>query len=571
MRKPELLAPAGSYNTLETVLAAGADAVYLSGKSLNMRMRRPDYNFTLNELAEIIPFIHGKGAKAYLAMNSLVYQEELNQAKEMLEFLQAQKADAIIVQDLGVLALAQKHAPQLRIHISTQTNVHNSWAAKALAKMGVKRVVLSNELTWEELREIREKSSLELECFVFGARCLSYTGNCYLSTSLGGGVGNRGKCSKPCRLLYQKDNKKDYYLSPKDMCLLSLLPKLQEVGIDSYKIEGRMEKKEILGEIVQAFRLMIDQGLSQVKEKEEELEQLIGRSFKSRLLLEKNDKNYLQLKEAKGENVYPAFDKAKRKKINLAGWLGEQKKKAEKGLLAVYIDKNSLCPAAQKADIFYLGGESLYDEENFLFFYHQFIQWAKKEKKQVWLALPVITKDCEMKKISSLFKKIDYSNLQGCLVSSLAAWYFIKENTSLPLAIDYQMNIFNEEGLNLIGGAESICLHPESKLNLAKSKFPLKEVEIWGWQPGMILEDYWYKSFGWQEKIIYLKTEAGVRVKLEKKDKRIQVVPAKRNNLIRQIKHLRQLGVDIFRLDLRDVSIKNCQKIISLAHKEMED
>ncbi len=301
MKKPELLAPVGSKEALIAALNAGCDAVYLSGYSFGARNFAP--NFDLDELVSAISLCHVYGVKVYVTVNTLIKENEVNRFMNYIDFLHQNNVDAIIVQDLGMLDLIRKTYPNLEIHASTQMHIHNLNGVKICEKLGIKRVVLARETNIDLIKEIRKKTSLELEVFVHGALCISYSGQCLMSSLIGGRSGNRGMCAGTCRLPFdvidknnKKLNKNSYPLSTKDLYTLNNIDKLIESGIDSFKIEGRMKRAEYVYLVVSLYRKAIDSyfetGKVNITENDiKELKKIFNRDFtKGFLFNETNDK-----------------------------------------------------------------------------------------------------------------------------------------------------------------------------------------------------------------------------------------------------------------------------------------
>ena len=263
--KTELLAPAGSYEALTAALAAGADAVYLGGAAFGARAYAK--NLTEEEILRAIDFVHLHGKKLYLTVNTLFKEEELEE--QLYEYLlpyYRQGLDAVIVQDLGALRAIRRWFPDLAVHASTQMTVTGSAAARMLEQQGVSRVVPARELSLAEIQKIHKTTGLEIECFVHGALCYCYSGQCMMSSLIGGRSGNRGRCAQPCRLPYEVYEKgrrlgepgDEYPLSPKDMCTVELLPEILRAGVTSLKIEGRMKKPEYTAGVVSIYRKYLD-------------------------------------------------------------------------------------------------------------------------------------------------------------------------------------------------------------------------------------------------------------------------------------------------------------------------
>lgn len=254
-KKVELLAPAGNYEGLMGALAAGADAVYLGGQQFGARAYAE--NFDEKTLIKGMDFAHLQGRKVYLTVNTLVKEREFGDLFPYITPLYENGLDGVIVQDVGVLAGIQERFPELPVHASTQMNVTHAYGAAFLKKCGVSRIVLARELSLEEIRRIREQTEIELEVFIHGAMCYSYSGQCLFSSILGGRSGNRGRCAQPCRLPYGK-NREEYLLSMKDISTIEILPELIEAGIHSFKIEGRMKKPEYTAGVSAIYRKYID-------------------------------------------------------------------------------------------------------------------------------------------------------------------------------------------------------------------------------------------------------------------------------------------------------------------------
>lgn len=255
-RKIEILSPAGSYAAFKAALKAGADAVYIGGARFGARAYAE--NFAEEELIQTIREAHFYDRKLYLTVNTLLKEEEIDCLYDYLAPYYENGLDAVIVQDVGVAEYIRRYFPGLDIHASTQMTITGALGAKFVESQGITRVVPARELSLEEIRQIRRETDLEIECFVHGALCYCYSGQCLLSSMIGGRSGNRGQCAQPCRLPYTFDEKKKYYLSPKDICTLEIIPDLIEAGIDSFKIEGRMKKPEYVAGVTALYRKYTD-------------------------------------------------------------------------------------------------------------------------------------------------------------------------------------------------------------------------------------------------------------------------------------------------------------------------
>lgn len=250
----EILAPCGSPETLNAALNSGADAVYLGLSSFSAR--RNAANFSAAELMESVQKAHRQGTRVYVTLNTLVFDDELPEVKKAILGIAEAKADGVIVQDLGAAALVKELVPSLRLHASTQMTVTSASGAEFALKRGFSRVVLPRELSSEEIRKITSKVDIETEVFVHGALCVCLSGQCLLSAVMGGRSGNRGLCAQPCRLNY-RCGKRDYALSLKDLSLIGRLKELEEAGVTSAKIEGRMKRPEYVAAAVQSCRRVL--------------------------------------------------------------------------------------------------------------------------------------------------------------------------------------------------------------------------------------------------------------------------------------------------------------------------
>ena len=272
----ELLAPAGNMECLKAAVLSGADAVYFAGKNFGARSFAD--NFSDDEIREAAKYCRLRSVKTYVTVNTMMFDREFKELDSFICLLAEAGVDGVIVQDLGVMRRIQSICPELLIHASTQMTVHNLAGVCTLENMGVKRVVLARELSEKDIRYISENCGIELELFVHGAMCMSYSGQCLMSSVLGGRSGNRGKCAQPCRLNYSPSGGSGkFYLSLKDMSLIQHLSSMKEIGIASLKIEGRMKGTDYVSETVSIYRSCIDQERLPYKEEIERLNKVFYR------------------------------------------------------------------------------------------------------------------------------------------------------------------------------------------------------------------------------------------------------------------------------------------------------
>lgn len=276
MRRPELLAPAGDLTKLKFAVEYGADAVYIGGE--NFGLRSASKNFNGEEMAEGVRFAHERGKKVYLTTNIIPHNGEIEQFDRYLDEAAAAKVDALIVADLGLFSMARSRHPELDVHISTQANNVNYMSARVWHEMGASRVVLAREMSFTEIAQIRQNTppGLELEAFVHGAMCVSYSGRCLLSNYLTGRDSNKGECAQPCRWKYALVEEKrpgeympiedtadgSFIFNSRDLCMIAYIPELVKSGITSFKIEGRVKSEYYVATVVKAYREEIDRYLA---------------------------------------------------------------------------------------------------------------------------------------------------------------------------------------------------------------------------------------------------------------------------------------------------------------------
>jgi len=310
---PEILAPVGSVEAFYSAIKSGCDAVYLGGK--NFGARAYANNFDQEQLKKLIDYAHIFGVQVYYTLNTIVKDIEMKQLEDELQFSDSVHMDAVIIQDLGVYHYIKTHYPSLVIHGSTQMNLHSLEDAREARRLGFDRVVLSRECCLDDIRLIKEQVPIEIEAFVHGALCYSYSGQCLMSSLYGERSGNRGKCAQPCRMPYEVDGEAGYYLSPKDQMTLEILPQLVKAGIDSFKIEGRMKSAAYVGFATKTYKKYRDLSVKLVAEGKEEdyfvepkdiqkLNQLFNRGhFTEGYYTQHNDKEMISLTHGKNLGV----------------------------------------------------------------------------------------------------------------------------------------------------------------------------------------------------------------------------------------------------------------------------
>jgi collagenase-like PrtC family protease len=316
---PELLAPCGSYEALVAAVEGGADAVYFGGTAFNARMNAK--NFDRDGIRSAVAYCHEKGVKAYITLNTQIYDRELKQALEQAAFCYEAGADALIVADVGLTELIRKHIPDLELHASTQMTAHSLDGAERLYGMGFKRVVGARELSRDNIRTLCT-SNAEIELFIHGAICVSVSGQCLMSAMLGGRSGNRGQCAQPCRMCYNGE----YPLSVKDMCLATHIPELIDMGVASLKIEGRMKSPSYVYGVTKIYRKLLDERRAATDKELSELQRLFSRSgFTDGYYTEKIDSRMLGVRTDKDISDSRSGSSFKADKIESVGVITDRR------------------------------------------------------------------------------------------------------------------------------------------------------------------------------------------------------------------------------------------------------
>lgn len=313
MNKVELLAPAGDFSCLKAAIEAGCDAVYIGGKLFGARAFSS--NFTDDEIIKAINYAHLFGVKVYVTTNTLIYDKEVERFLEYILFLHKNNVDAVIIQDLGMLDLVRQTFPNLEVHASTQMHIHNLDGASFMEKLGVKRVVLARETSISKIKEIKEKTNIDIEIFIHGALCVSYSGQCLMSSLIGNRSGNRGTCAGSCRQSYSIVDENNniilnnkYPLSMKDLCSLENLKTLLDIGVTSLKIEERMKSSSYVYTVVKLYRLAIDSYYKNnniyIDEKElYNLKKIFNRDFTKGFLFDEENNKVINMKRPNHQGV----------------------------------------------------------------------------------------------------------------------------------------------------------------------------------------------------------------------------------------------------------------------------
>ena len=475
MAKPELLCPAGSPETLRSAILGGADAVYLGGTEFNARMNAK--NFTRETLPEAIRFCHEKGVRAYITLNTLLTDRQLPQVLDFAAFLYEIGCDALIVADAGLGALLHEKLPKFELHASTQMSGHNSQAAKRLSEKGFSRMVCARELDQKNLALLCQNSPIEIELFVHGAICACHSGQCLMSSMIGGRSGNRGECAQPCRLPYNGS----YPLSFKDLSLAGHYREISEMGISSLKIEGRMKSADYVYTTARIFRSLIDENRNATKKEMEMLSGIFSRSgFTDGYFVRNLSAQMLGIrteedkKKTKGSQIFISPLKRKlpeihlqRTKTSLSPTVLPEKAFVQKGRTARFYDPNTI----PEGDFF---------EEIYL----PLDQFCNKANGVI---LPSVIFDSQWDDIRKKLETAVNMGARHALVGNPGHFELLKD---LPLIChgDFRLNVTNSFSLKDYECFEDILLSPELNPAQMRDIRGKKSVIVYGRIPLMLLE-----------------------------------------------------------------------------------
>lgn len=495
----ELLAPVGSPDVLTAAVEAGADAVYLGGKRFNMRLHRSDVNFDDAGLENAISYAHKNNVRLYVTVNNLISEKELPQLKEYLALLNKLQPDALIVQDLSVLALAKEIGLTVPLHASVMMNTHNEHAVRTLQEQGITRIVTNREMSLAQLTLLKERTGIEIEYFVHGDMCVAHSGQCFHSGIVFGQSSNRGRCLKPCRWPYELidaktgavlgDSSAPYLLALKDMCMYRHLPELIQAGVCSFKIEGRMRTADFVRRIVSVYRKAIDRYIADPSgyyydpADWQDLFTNRSRDFSTCYALGKPGAEAIGYT---GKREPRFFSQAVRET-----GLPEQQPQTlvgeatgAKSTLAVRVaDLASLKAACSGgADIVYFGGDSFKPHKPWsLAAIREAIETAASYGVKSVVMTPRITMERECSELETFLSSVNDLQPSGIMVANLGALRLAQKLTDLPLYADYTFNIFNSTtadwlaGQKAVQGAISIEATQEQALALSESsRLPLE-------------------------------------------------------------------------------------------------
>ncbi len=297
----EILAPVGSFDVLKSAISAGASAVYLGGTSFGARAYAD--NFSNDNLINAIKYAHSFATKVYVTVNTIIFEEEMDEAISFVRYLYENDVDAVIVQDLGLASIIHENFPDLRLHASTQINAQSLEDVIILKKLGFNRVIMGRETPLREIKRIRESNlDIEIEVFIHGALCMSYSGQCLFSSFEGGRSGNRGRCAQPCRKSYRLDDKKGFYLSPKDLCTIDEIKELSKY-VDSLKIEGRMKSASYVYEVVSSYKEVLDKDSCDLEELKYKMKIAFNRGYTKGFILDVKNRDFTNIFKSNHQGV----------------------------------------------------------------------------------------------------------------------------------------------------------------------------------------------------------------------------------------------------------------------------
>ncbi len=501
----ELLAPAGKWDVLEQVIEAGADAVYLGGKGFNMRMLRPDFNFSESEIKAAAVLLHEKNKKLYITVNNLYNDQKIGQIKEYLQGLENMGVDGFIVQDMGIVQIYRELGLTTPLHASVQMGIASLPAAQYLEDLGFTRAIFSKNLSLEEIAAIHQETHLEIEFFVHGDLCISHTGQCHLSSFVSGQSANRGCCVKPCRWQYAlaADSEYQYLLASNDLCLYPCLAALIDAGVVSFKIEGRMRDKEYLRHLVKTYRRALDRiihdpddpGIDQ--DEMLELENKKIRNFTTGNLWGKPNPSYVDPTGTREPMfISRAFDLkllSASDRPSLASTDDFMYKNKIKELTVKVHNVTSAAEAVKNgADKVIIGLEKFRQTDDRRDRVQEVIDWGRGENLHVWLETPRIVTQKDVEALNLAAFKYLSQDIAGVIVNDYGSFQSFKAQ-GCKVSGGAGLNITNQAAVvlavrqGLTGVTASPELDPDSLASMLKTD-DLLEVIVQGPLCGLITD-----------------------------------------------------------------------------------
>ncbi|MDK2800305.1 MAG: family peptidase [Clostridiales bacterium] len=469
-KEVELLAPAGTFEIFKQIISSGADAVYLGGKKFNMRMHRKDYNLSDEEIDEAVSIAHSLGKKVYITFNNMLSDTEIDEAKNFLLFLQKVQPDALIIQNMGVLAVIKELELDIPLHASVMMNVHNQAMIDKLQDLGISRVVMSREISLETIHRFSQSTSMEFEYFVHGDMCVAHGAQCLYSGVLFGKSSNRGLCMKPCRWPFRvkgqgfETKKFEYHLAVKDMCMYRHIPALINAGVNSFKVEGRMRDSQYLISILNIYRKAIDRYLDDPTGyyvDEEDFRILYDtrvRNLSTCYAFKIPGKSNIDLS---GEREPRIFSNAVEEFEIHADRIQQIRDSVPQGkgvrpLLTVKVNNMEALKQAvdNGADEIYMAGEVFRTDRPFTKEQFKEAVWYGKDKK-VYLSLPRMMFDRQFADYKNLLEEWQGLGIKGIVITNLGAAAAFQDS-NMDLIGDYSLNCYNSKDVQLYH-QEGLC------------------------------------------------------------------------------------------------------------------
>lgn len=616
-KEVELLAPAGTFEIFKSVIDMNCDAVYFGGPSLNMRMMRKGYNLSYEEVRQAIGMAHERGKRAYVTVNNLLNEDDLEEAKRYFNFLNEVGPDAIIAQDLAVFPLIQNlNLSNIPVHSSVMMNVHNLDMIEALKEMGVTRVVASREMDLHTAELLQSKTGMEFEYFVHGDMCTVHGANCLISSMLFGNSANRGRCMKPCRWDYRvkKDGHiypTEYPLAAKDMYMYEHIPELIKSGITSFKIEGRMRDEEFLRSLVNSYGDAIDRYIADPigfnrKQDIEALYENRKRDFSTGYAFGKPGLNYINRRyEGTGKfystgKVFSTPTSERELKtdrvVQVRERLANAKRKAPTDIapkVSVHVNNADQARAALAAgaDVIYLSGDVFQPDRPFT---RQEIEalTAEKDRAQILLGLPRMMTELHMEQYNQFIRagaSRGFYGLDGLLVTNIGAMHKFRD-VQLPMVADFNLNIFNHMSAELYHNRfhmqrvhASLELQPNDLTNLLNNTSVPVEVIVHGSPIVMYLELDLYENTEVIESIgeedntfvdnhhLVLMTDKGENPVYRDWSGRNHLALSKELCYLPMLKELHEAGVNHFRIEGKTYTPEQLNQIVSVYKQAVKD
>ena len=493
----ELLAPAGNWEALEAAVKAGADAVYLGGKHFNMRLHRQNMNFDDEAMERAVSFAHEHGVKLYVTINNLIYENELRDLEKFLLYLGTIGPDAILVQDLAVIRLVHNLGLKIPMHASVMMNIHNEPAMNLLKEYGITRIVVSRELSLDELSLLKERTGLEIEYFMHGDMCISESGQCIHSGVIFGKSSNRGLCLKPCRWPYRlidedtgaildENGKGAYKLAIKDMCMYRHIPELIQAGVFSFKIEGRMRPADFVFRIVSLYRKAIDAYLADptgYRIDEEDWKVLYDgrvRDFSTCSALGKVTADDIGWDGSREPLFFShAIEEAEAIVSDNIG-IVERKPKEPRHLAVRVADKECAVAALKSgAEVIYIGGDVYRPHRPWtLDAIKETVDYAHRHNKQAIVETPRTAMRRECGELKQFLQSLEKIRPDGVCVGNLGTLEMAHKMTSLPIHTDFSMNICNHVALEFLKAHDVKMATASLELPLAALQEMLKNAVL---------------------------------------------------------------------------------------------